>query len=329
MEATQAEVPSNPRTFVVLPCFNEESGLALFIENLIKVLQDKALKRFELVLVDDGSVDRTWSVIEALREKFSPSLGLVHGVRFSRNFGHQAAICAGLDHVMFRLGCREDENVVIMDSDGQHPPELLPLLLDGVTREGFHHVQMVRENGSEKIIERVLSRFFYVLFSRLSDLQLPNGASDYRAFSGLFLKRYLEFSESVKFNRGLFYWLGFRTKLIPYRAVSRLAGTTSYTFLKRLRLALTALTYFSSRPLVSGIGLTTAFGLLMCVLYGSVEAYKFFHGNHYVTGWPTLLLAIWFWGSLLSLGQFMIALYLSRVFDEVKARPTYVVEKTC
>ena len=321
--------------FVVCPCFNEEVVLATFAAHLIRVLNDLTSVppstgsepfRARVVFVDDGSRDGTWNVIRSLKEG-SPGV-VVSGVRLSRNFGHQGAICAGLDHVMTELGCGEADTVIIMDSDGQHPPGWIPEMMEA-RRAGFHHVQMIREHAktSGGVAKRLTSPVFYRVFSVLSGLELRPGASDFRAFSGAFLRQYLRFAETNRFNRGLFVWMGFKTKLIPYRPEARMGGTSSYTLLRMFRLAVLGITYFSSRPLMMTTGLITGGGFLLCGTYILLEFIKFLRGAHYVAGWPTILFVVTLWGSLISLNQWILSGYVARIFDEVKRRPSYVVEE--
>jgi dolichol-phosphate mannosyltransferase len=322
------------RLFVVSPCFNEEEVLGTFTGRLTKALESLAAAEpggleARILLVDDGSRDRTWEVIRSLRDR-AGSAGTVRlsGLRLARNFGHQSAICAGLDHLLGPLGCTDEDTVVIMDSDGQHPPERLAEMI-APRREGFHHIQMVREDAEESggLLKRATSPLFYRLFSWLSGLELRPGASDFRAFSGVFLKQYLRFAETNRFNRGLFVWMGFKTHLIRYRPEARLAGKSSYTFLRMMKLAGVGITYFSSRPLMLTTGIITGGGFLICGAYVLSEVIKIMRGGTYVPGWPTVLFSVILWGSLVSLNQWILSVYVARIFDEVKQRPSYVVEE--
>jgi len=321
--------------FVVCPCFNEEAVLGAFAGQLVRVLNDLTSapaptgsepQQARVVFVDDGSRDGTWEVIRSLQEGNEGVA--VSGVRLSRNFGHQSAICAGLDHVMADLGCGEADTVIIMDSDGQHPPERIPGMMEARCA-GFHHVQMIREdaNTSGGVLKRLTSPVFYRAFSVLSGLELRPGASDFRAFSGAFLRQYLRFAETNRFNRGLFVWMGFKTKLIPYRPRARMGGTSSYTLLRMFRLAAVGITYFSSRPLMLTTGFITGGGFLFCGIYILLEVIKILRGAQYVAGWPTILFVVTLWGSLISLNLWILSAYVARIFDEVKRRPSYVVEE--
>lgn len=318
------------KLFVVCPCFNEQEVLGAFAARLTRALEGIAAAEPEglethVLLVDDGSRDSTWDIIRTLRSV--PGGTRLSALRLARNFGHQSAICAGLDHLIGPLACGDDDTVIIMDSDGQHPPERLHEMVTA-RRESFHHVQMVREDAEESggLLKRATSPLFYRLFSWLSGLELRPGASDFRAFSGVFLKQYLRFAETNRFNRGLFVWMGFKTHLIRYRPEARLAGKSSYTFLRMMKLAGVGITYFSSRPLMLTTGIITGGGFLLCGSYVLSEVVKLARGGKFVPGWATILFLVTLWGSLISLNQWIQSVYVARIFDEVKRRPGYVVE---
>lgn len=311
------------RLSIVCPCYNEEKGLPAFTRGLIEMLKGQSLEKWKIVFVDDGSADGTWKVLKEIKQAH-PNCDII---KLSRNFGHQAAICAGLDYVGNASDWKDTDTVIIMDSDGQHPPGLIPELLRA-RREGYHHVQMVRQDQNGSFFKRITSRTFYRVLNGLSRIQVPLGASDFRAFSGRFLKEYLRLTETVKFNRGLFYWLGFETKLIPYRPDLRIAGETSYTFGRMLRLAVNGITYFSSAPLVFINVFATAFGVLICGGYVLYELVRFMSGVSFSPGWFTIIFAISLWGTLLSGSLVVLSIYLARTFDEVKRRPTYIISQT-
>jgi len=318
--------------FIICPCFNEAGGLETFVKDVREVFcgwfsnpENVQPGRLSLVLVEDGSRDETWKVISNLASHADGDIS-IHGLKFSRNFGHQAAICAGLDYVHSDMQSKPEDTVVILDSDGQHPPEFIPQLL-AAREKGFHHVQMVRQDQGGPLLKRITSRWFYQIFNKLSGLNVPQGSADFRAFSGKFLSEYLRFEETNKFNRGIFHWLGFDTHYIPYQPAERQTGTSSYSFLKMLRLAARGITYFSSRPLVVTILANTIFGFLLIGAYGIYEIARWASGTPFVAGWPTIVFVVTLWGALNSLGQLLLALYVARIFDEVKRRPSYIVQE--
>jgi polyisoprenyl-phosphate glycosyltransferase len=310
-----------PRLFVICPCYNEEAALPGVVGRIAAAI---AASDWVLVLVDDGSTDATWRVVSELAARSPRTVG----VRLSRNFGHQAAVCAGLDWVMGEGAGVDDDTIAVMDSDGQHPPEELPRLI-ARRAAGPHHVQMIRrdELSGAGPIKRLTSRFFYHVFSWLSGIPLRAGSSDFRAFSGYFLRQYLRLHEKVRFNRGLFAWMGFRVVYLEYQAAARTAGRTSYSLIRMLRLALRGIVYFSSRPLVLTSALITVTGFIFCGGYLVIETVRILRGATYVAGWPTILFVVTLWGSLLSLTQLLTAIYIARIFDEAKGRPIYLIEQ--
>lgn len=316
--------------FIVAPCFNERAGLSRFVAALRDVLgrvPGRLAGRRHLVLVDDGSRDDTWAVIRREAGRRAPGLR-VHGVKLSRNFGHQAALVAGLDAVRERLGCGDADSIVLMDADGQHPPSCLPRMLAARAR-GAAHVQMVRDDREVGGLKAATSRAFYRVFSALSGTALGPGSADFRCVSGYMLRQFGRFAERGRFNRGLFAWLGFRTVTLSYQPAPRRSGVTSYTPARMLKLAASGITYFSSRPLVWTSAGITGFGVLLCAAYVAFECYRrwVLHLS-FVPGWWSTMFVVMFWGTLLSLNQLLLSWYLARTFDEVKRRPLYVVERT-
>jgi len=309
------------RLFVICPCHNEEAALPGVVGRIEAAIGSAD---WVLVLVDDGSSDATWRVVGDLAAKSPRTVGL----RLSRNFGHQAAVCAGLDWVMGEGAAADEDTIVVMDSDGQHPPEELPRLIEQRSA-GPHHVQMIRRDELSGVgpVKRWTSRVFYRVFSWLSGIALRPGSSDFRAFSGYFLRQYLRLHEKVRFNRGLFAWMGFRVVYLDYQAAPRTAGRSSYSLLRMLRLALRGIVYFSSRPLVLTSALITLTGFTFCGAYLVIELVRILRGATYVPGWPTILFVVTLWGSLLSLTQLLTAVYVARIFDEAKGRPIYLIEE--
>ncbi len=314
------------KLFVITPCFNEAQALphflALLFSTLHTALQQNLVSAATVLCVDDGSTDQTWRVLS----EFSPPPSItLQGLRFSRNFGHQAALCAGLEELWKSQQCGPHDTVILMDSDGQHPPDYIFDLLQGRS-QGFHQVQMRRTNSGAGFWKGLTSRLYYKIFRILSGLRLESGCSDFRAFSGRFLAAYIQLPETAKFNRGLFQWLGFKTLTVPYRAHSREHGESKYSLKRMLKLGATGVTYFSSRPLVLTLMTTTLLGFSICGAYVLFEFVRILNGAAFVPGWPTVLFVITLWGSLLSLGQLLTAIYIARIFDEVKGRPAYIVE---
>jgi polyisoprenyl-phosphate glycosyltransferase len=313
------------RIIVVSPAYNEEESIIRFIDairGLNTELTEISDQSIELVLVDDGSTDATFSKICEARAKDNV-LKLI-AVRLSRNYGHQAAIFAGLE-VALKIS-DEQSLFVVLDSDLQHPVRLIPDIVRQLV-SGMDHVQMIRQDTLRGGWFKMLtSRIFYRVFRLLSNLDLPEGGSDFRGFSHRFVKSFCAIPERGRFNRALFCWMGFRTALIPYEPDVRQFGKSKYSVSKMAMLALTGISYFSSRPLIYLLGGTVATSFVACLGYLIYELNLYVHGQVYVLGWPTIIFFITFWGGLIAVGQLLIAIYLSRVFDEVKGRPVHLIQ---
>lgn len=315
----------NRTVFVVGPAYNEESVIGLFIDRVLELKGEiSAFGNIRLVLVDDGSRDRTSASIRARQERLPDGLS-VSLLRLSRNFGHQSAIQAGLQHAFDQS--RPGDLFVLMDTDLQHPPEWIPKILERLDR-GVHHVQMLREEHEDiGLGKKLTSRLFYRAFTWLSDMELDPGSSDFRGMSRECLNAYLGLRERGRFNRGLFRWIGFTTEKVPYQAAARAAGHSKYSTRRMARLAFIGLTYFSSRPLIYGLATIVGCAFFFCASYIGLELWRLSRGVEFALGWPSIVFFVTFWGGLLALGQLLLALYVSRIFDEVKARPIYLIEE--
>jgi glycosyltransferase involved in cell wall biosynthesis len=308
--------------YIILPCFNEQEALPAFWNDLKSELSKPQFQgfKFKTVWIDDGSSDQTWKVIETL----TPASNLHHhGIRFSRNFGHQAAIQAGCDYVSKLPEFTKDSLVIIMDSDGQHPIECLEMILKSLNTH--RHVQMIRkETESAGMFKKFSSNLFYQLFRFFTDVDMPNGAADFRGLHGSTLLNYLKFTESGRFNRGLFH-LTEPPYYIPYSAKERKHGVSKYNISKMLKLAFVGITNFSNRPLILASFSATAFGFIVCIGYFFYELICLYHGRVFQPGWFTIMAWISMWGMILSFCMFILSIYLGRVFDEAKKRPIYLV----
>ena len=300
---------------LVIPLYNEEAVLPLLVERLDGVTAGLGCDT-EIILVDDGSRDRT----AALAEEIAAKDARYRLLSFTRNFGHQTAITAGLD---FAAG----DAVVIMDADLQDPPEILPRMLD-LYREGYDVVSAQRENREvDSWWKRVTASAFYWIMRKTVDERVMPEVGDYRLLSSRAVAALREFREQHRFMRGLIAWLGFREATVPFTRAARAAGTTKYPTLKMAGFAWTAITSFSGLPLRLGIvaGLAmTLFGLL----YFIYALYRAFVVEATVPGWTSLVvLQIFFSGAtLLSIG--LVGEYLARVYEETKRRPLYVLRQT-
>jgi polyisoprenyl-phosphate glycosyltransferase len=306
---------------VVVPAFNEEKNL-LHLHNRVCSALTGGGWTFELIVVDDGSTDGTLEVVKGLRRQ-DPR---VHHVSLSRNFGHQAALLAGMAHA-------RGDAVISMDSDLQHPPELIPRML-GLWQEGYDVVHTVKRSDiSAGLFRRVISRMFYQSFVKLSGLQMGYGQSDFRLLDSRVVTELCRLPEYHKFLRGLVTWIGFHQAKIEYDVAPRLKGRPTYSLRRRLRFHADALLSFSVIPL----RLFTVVGFLVCVpagLYGllalaaGLYGYLFGYPAWIVPGWASLAIFVTFLGGVQLIGIGMLGEYLGRVFEQTKGRPAYLVSET-
>lgn len=296
---------------VVVPAFNEEQGIAAFLELLFGALR-ACCARFEVWVIDDGSRDGTWQRLGAERARY-PEL---RGLRFTRNFGKEAAILAG-------LRCARGRAVVVMDADGQHPPSLLPQLLEP-WRAGRAQLVAAQKAArtSDSLATRANARFFNSLMRTLTGLDLT-AASDYRLLDRKVVDALLAFPEKVRFFRGMTVWTGFASEYVSFDVAPRIAGVSHWSGAQLAKLALTAISAYSAKPLgmilrLGFIGMAAAAVLLLQALY------SWFTGIA-VSGWTSLTVVVLFFGSanLLALG--ILGVYLAQLFDEIKARPEYLI----
>jgi polyisoprenyl-phosphate glycosyltransferase len=296
---------------VVVPVFNESESIPLFVERVVPVLDGLDVDSYEIIFVDDGSVDGTWRV---LRELAHPS---VRRLRLSRNFGKEAALTAGLD------GSR-GQAVVVMDVDLQDPPELIPEFLR-LWREGYDVVYGARaDRRSDEFRKRITSGAFYRLFNALSDDPIPVDAGDFRLMDRAVVEAVRIMPERSRFMKGILAWPGFATASVPYARPPRQAGTTKFRYRRLWTFALDGLFNFSSKPLRvwTYFGLTVmtiGFLFLLLVLVLALT------GQRTPSGYVSLLGVVTTLSGVQILGMGIIGEYLSRVFIEVKARPVYLL----
>lgn len=299
---------------IVIPVFNEEDVLSPFIKHLLKTVENIS-ETCEFILVDDGSQDKTYDRIYQWAEADKRIMGL----KFSRNFGKEAAMLAGLEHAVGKA-------VVIMDGDGQHPPELLPGMI-APWRSGEADIVCAFKRGREKDtwLARIMAHIFNALMKSITGLDLT-GASDYRLMDRKVVKDLLRMKERVRFFRGLTSWTGYREVRIPFDVSERMGGESGWTTRQLVQLAITAITSFTAKPLIWVFGMG-AFGILISFVLGIQALASHFSGAA-VSGWTSLTIVILFFGSANLIGTGLVGIYLASVFDEVKARPVYLIQST-
>ena len=299
---------------VVIPVFCEAGHLRTNLGHIKKHL-DSLGRTYELIVVDDGSTDGTWSEVEALSQKIAG----VRAVRLSRNFGKESAISAGLERARGRA-------VIVMDSDLQHPPELIPEMVRLWEDSGAQVVDAVKTRGRrEGLLRQLGGRVFDVLMCKLSAFDL-SGASDYKLLDRKVVEAWRGMEERQLFYRGMTEWLGFRHVRLPFEVGSRKGGRTAWSFVALVRLALTALTSFTSFPL----HIVTLGGLAFLLAATALGAWTLYRwiGNNAIGGFTTVILLQLVIGSAVMLSLGVIGEYVSQVYKEVKKRPRYVVADT-
>jgi len=297
---------------VVAPVFNEEILLRDFYKRTAAALKDYA---FEILLVDDGSRDTSWQIIAELSQK-DPR---VKGIGFSRNFGHQAALTAGLEHAA-------GEAIVLIDSDLQDPPEVI---VDMIRKwqEGFDVVYGMRsERQGETWFKKTTASMFYKLLRKSSRMDIPLETGDFRLMSRAVVQALNQLPERVRFLRGLSSWVGYRQTGIAYKRDKRAAGETKFPFFRMLTFAFDGISSFSSIPLQ----LASYLGLASTALAFVTLAYSLFirmFSNEVVKGWTSLMIGIFFMGGIQLLMIGVIGEYIGRIYEEVKRRPLYLANR--
>lgn len=300
----------NPMLSVIVPAFNEGGMIATFLEALSEHMA-KLTTRYELIVVDDGSRDDTSDHAKQLIGKLPVKL-----LRFSRNFGKEKAISAGLNHT-------SGDAVLIIDSDFQHPFDMIPVFLQH-WREGYDNVYGVRDRTDQSFLNRFFARNFYKLNRHLMSIDLPPDAGDFRLMDRKVVEAIRLLPESNRFMKGLYAWVGFKGMGVPYHVQERAAGTSRFNFFKLLNLAITGMTSFSDWPLRiwTVVGIVISF---LSVIYGSwVIIDTLVYGNQ-VPGWATLAVGVFFLGGIQLISIGVIAEYIGRIFTEVKRRPQYLI----
>ncbi|WNH47843.1 MULTISPECIES: glycosyltransferase family 2 protein [Stenotrophomonas] len=305
---------SNERLTLVIAAHNEAMALPLLHPRLRAVLDGLDGIEGRIVYVDDGSTDATWQVMQALAAA-DDSVGLL---RLSRNFGKEAALTAGLDFV-------DGGAAMILDADGQDPPELIPQFV-ALWRQGYDNIYGTRqERDGETWLKRGTSSAFYRVIGRLSKTPIPADTGDFRLLSPRALQALGQLRERHRFMKGLFGWVGFRRKALPYHRHARMVGDTKFGFWKLWNFALEGITSFSTAPLRAAtyLGLLTASAAFVFGAWVVVKAALY--GDR-VAGYPTMMAVILFLGGVQLIALGLIGEYLGRLYEESKQRPLYLVD---
>ena len=301
---------------IIVPCYNEEASVPLFYQAVVE-MKEKIDEEVQFLFINDGSHDGTLKILKALASQDDS----VKYLSFSRNFGKEAAIYAGLQHA-------QGEYVVIMDADLQDPPSLLPDMLHAVKEEGYDSVATRRvSRKGEPPIRSFFARLFYKIMNSMSDVDLVDGARDYRLMTRKFVNALLSLEEKCRFSKGLFGWVGFQTKWLEYENVERIAGETKWSFWSLFLYAIDGIVAFSTVPLIASAYLGCIMSGVSFLFLMYVFIKKAIWGNP-VAGWASMICVMVFIGGLLMFAVGILGQYLAKLYSEIKSRPIYICEES-
>lgn len=306
---------------IVVPCYNEQEVLPLFYEEITKIINqmksDNPQLSFELLFINDGSKDSTLEKLRELAKKDSS----VRYISFSRNFGKEAGMFAGMQNA-------KGDYVVIMDADLQHPPKFIPKMYDYVKNQGYDSATTRRvSRAGESKVRSWFARTFYKIMNKISQTEIVDGAQDFRFMTRQMVDSILQMNEYNRFSKGIFSWVGFNTKYIEYENVERAAGTTAWSFKNLFLYSLEGIFAFSTAPLALASLLGTLSCLVAFIIIIAIIIKTLVFGE-VVQGYPTIVCAIFFVGGLQLFCTGILGQYLSKTYLETKKRPIYLVKET-
>lgn len=302
---------------VVIPAYNEDKNIPIISSKIIEIFKQNQKYDFEILFIDDGSTDNSY--LELIK------LGKIHknirAICFSKNFGHQIALTAGLEH-------SKGDAVICMDSDLQHPPEAIPLLLEK-WEKGFDIVYTVRkDNNNTPLFKRIIDPFFYWLINKISNTTINKNSADYRLMGRKALNELLKMKEKDRFIRGMVNWIGFKTSSVEFSVAKRLHGKSKYSFNKLISFGFNAVTSFSGAPLRFSL-IAGVFIALSSMIYGTYLIIEsVFLKSKFPEGWLTILVCILFLGGLQLIFIGILGEYIFRIYNETKNRPLYIIDQT-
>lgn len=300
---------------LVVPCYNEEAGLEHFVLETNKVIETLPEYHFRYILINDGSRDKTYLVMKKLAKEFDN----VKYISFSRNFGKEAAMYAGLQHTTA-------DYVVVMDADLQHPPRLFPQMIEALEKEGYDCCATKRdEREGESAFRGLFSKLFFKLSNKMTDVKMPYGAMDYRMMTRQMVDSIMELGEVQRFSKGIFSWVGFNTKWISFKTVDREIGTSTWKFSSLFRYAIDGITCFSVAPLrfTAVMGAVIFFISLVYIIITLIQT--LFLGIT-TPGYVTTLCAVLFLGGITEMSIGILGEYIGRIYMEAKDRPIYIIK---
>ena len=302
---------------LIVPCYNEEPSLPYFWEQTAAVMAKMDYLDFEVIFVNDGSKDKTLEVLRSLAEADSR----VKYISFSRNFGKEAAMFAGLEHA-------KGDYAAVMDADLQDPPALLEQMYHAVTQEGYDSAATRRvTRKGEPPIRSFFARMFYRIINKMTDVEIVDGARDFRLMNRKFLNALLELKERNRFSKGLFGWVGFKTKWLEFENVERVAGETKWSFWKLFKYSIEGIVAFTTTPLT----IASVMGFFMCMLALCSTVFivirKLIFGDP-VSGWASTASIITFIGGIQLFFMGVFGQYLAKAYTEIKNRHIYLVAES-
>ena len=301
---------------IIVPCYNEEETVEIFYQETQKVIKQLQCD-YEFLFVNDGSKDKTLQKLRFLSQKDAN----VRYLSFSRNFGKESALFAGLKAATGDL-------ITVMDADLQDPPELLPEMVKAIFDEGYDCVGTRRTTrDGEPVIRSFFARMFYRIVNRIGEVEMIDGARDFRLMTRQMVDSILELSEYNRFSKGLFSWVGYKTKYLTFENRERVAGQTSWSFWSLFKYSIDGIINFSEAPLniASFIGAISCVGAVIAMIVVIIKTLIF---KDPTTGWPSLVSIILFMGGLQLLCLGIIGKYIAKIFLETKKRPHYIVKET-
>ena len=302
---------------IVVPCYNEEEAIPLFYEEINKTSKEIKDYDFEFIFVNDGSKDNSASIMKELAKKDKR----VKFIDFSRNFGKEAAMYAGLE-------LSSGDFITTMDVDLQDPPSLLPEMIKGITEEGYDCVatKSTSRNGYS-FLRKTFTRWFYKIIAKISKTEMVAGARDYRLMTRQMVNAIINMKEYNRYSKGLFSFVGFKTKWIEFENQERVAGTTKWNFWKLFSYAIDGIVGFSTAPLIVSSIIGVLFCLISFILIIFIIVKTLIFGDP-TSGWPSLACIIFFVSGIQLFCIGIIGQYLSKVYLEVKNRPIYIIKDT-
>lgn len=302
---------------LIVPCYNEEKSLPYFWKEMSSVMEKLNYLDFEVIFVNDGSRDGTLEILRRLAAEDSRA----KYISFSRNFGKEAAMYAGFEHA-------KGDYAAVMDADLQDPPALLEEMYRAVTQEGYDSAATRRvTRKGEPPIRSFFARMFYKVINKMADVEIVDGARDFRLMNRRFLNALLSLKERNRFSKGLFGWVGFKTKWIEFENVERVAGETKWSFWKLFKYSIEGIVAFTTMPLV----FASFMGFLMCLIAFASTVFivvrKLIFGDP-VSGWASTASIITFIGGLQLFFMGIFGQYLAKAYTEIKNRPVYIIGET-